>query len=273
MNRPIVSTKRAILFRRTYNDDSGMPHYPRGSTRCEVIPFDSETQKLLLVQQIIDRPDALEPYLIGPVKVVGVRPNGNLNSGSYKAVEFVMSTKLTDELRDTDVPRYANHIDPSDRAADHDHEVSMTFNVSDQVAKLELARWIEAKLLHAFVHTDATIYYTAITNVTERPRVSPPYHASYAMAVAARAQHAPADNEGDNESDNESEDSGIPVPDDDSEDVSDDELPPVALPQPGSDTDAQMLRRVSDEMFAVRQEMPEQIYIRLCNALKRHRDG
>jgi len=281
MNRPVVNTSRAILFRRAYNDDSGMPEYPRGSTRCDVIPFDTEVEKFFLVNRIIDHPEDLEPYLIGPIKSVRVFGHGVYD---YHAVEFAMSTKLNDALRDTDVPRYVNHIDSRGRAADHDHEVSMTFDVSHNEAKLELARWIEAKLFHAFVHTDAAIYYTAITKVAEPPGVSPPFSAAHPMAVPisnpfapggrvpnAAAQPAPADDE--------SDDGGIPPPvvnDDDGE--WDDELPPP-VPVPArepvgeSDTDAQMLRRVSDELFAVQREMPDQVYLRLSNALKRRRDG
>jgi len=282
MNRPVVSTTRAILFRRAYNDDSGLPDYLYGSTRTEVIPFDTDVQKFFLVQRIIDHPEDLAPYLIGPIKSVRVFPHGD---DPYNAVEFAMSTKLTDELRDIDVPRYVNHIDPTDRAADHDHEVSMTFNVSHHAAKLELVRWIEAKLFHAFVHEDAAIYYTAITNVTERPRFRPPYRPAHPMAVpisnpfavAAPAQPAPAQPA---PADNESEDSGIPPPvaadddDDDDDGWDNDELQPVPVPVPGQDiTDSQMLRRISDELFAVQQEMPDQVYVRLSNALKRRRDG
>ena len=281
MERPVVSTQRAILFRRAYNDDSGLPDNLYGSTRTEVIPFDTDAQKFFLVQRIIDHPEDFEPYLIGPIKSARVFPRGD---DPYNAVEFAMSTKLTDELRDIDVPRYVNHIDPTDRAADHDHEVSMTFNVSHHEAKLELVRWIEAKLFHAFVHTDAAIYYTAITNVTERPRVSPAYHTNRSMAVpisnpfavAAPAQPAPAQPA---PSDNESDDSGIPVPDDDDDDDGwdNDELqplpPPVPVPVRQPDGDAQMLRRISDELFAVQREMPEGVYVRLSNALKRRRDG
>ena len=214
MNRPVVSTARAILFRRAYTDDSGMPDYPQGTTRCEIIPFDTDVQKLFLVSRIIDHPEDFEPYFIGPIRPVHVHRHGD--EEPYQALEFAMSTKLDDELRDKDVPRYVNHIDTQGREADHDHEVSMTFDVSHHVAKLELARWIEAKLFHAFVHTDAAIYYTAITKVTE------PWE-------------------------------------------------PVPVPVAGSDTDAQMLRRISNELFAVKRQMPDHLYVRLSNALKRRR--
>ena len=265
MDRPVVYTKRAILFRRAYNDDSGMPEYPYGSTRCEVIQFDTEVNKLFLVDRLIDHPEDFAPYLIGPVKSARVFPHGD---DPYNAVEFAMSTKLNDELRDTDVPRYVNHIDPSDRTAHYDHEVSMTFDVSHHAAKIELVRWIEAKLFHAFVHPDAAIYYTAITNVRERPGVSPPYHAVHPVAAQpAPAQPAPADSD---------DDSGM-QPEEEEDDDWDELPPPVPVParEPvrESDTDAQMLRRVSDELFAVQREMPDQVYLRLSNALKRRRDG
>ena len=123
MNPPIVETSRAILFRRVYNDDSGMPDYPQGSTRTEVIPFDDcDSHKFSLVNRIIDHPKALEPYLHGPIQSVRVWRHGDLQS--RQALEFAMSTKLSDELRDKDVPRYANHIDAPGGAAEHDPRMS-----------------------------------------------------------------------------------------------------------------------------------------------------
>lgn len=270
MDRPVVTSSRAILFRRAYNDDSGMPDYPQGSTRCEVIPFDTDAQKFFLAQRIIHHPEELEPYLTGPIKSVRVFGHG---VDPFRAVEFSMSTKLNDELRDTDVPRYVNHIDSRGRAADHDHEVSMTFDVSNHGAKLELVRWIEAKLFHAFVHTDAAIYYTAITKVAERPRVSPPFSAAHPMAVPISNPFAVATaaaSAGATDDDASDESRLQPVVDDDDDDEEwDDELrPPVPVPN----GDAQMLRRVSDELFAVQQQMPEGVYVRLSNALKRRRE-
>ena len=318
MNPPIIDTTRAILFRRVYNDDSGMPEYPQGSTRSEVIPFDCDAHKFSLVNRIIDHPELLEPYLLGPIQSVRLRRHGDPQT--RQGLEFAMSTKLSDELRDKDVPRYANHIDAPGGAAEHDHEVSMTFDVSHHAAKIELALWIEAKLFHAFVHPDAAIYYTAITNVTEHPGYSPPYRAAHPMAVpisdpfgvaAPAAAPAPAnppapsnqfaadsDNNDDNLPDaaviqeivddqeervaaavnaDSDDDSGIPQPDPDSDEDDDEwgEADPVPLASAessaGAETDAQMLRRVSDELFAVQQEMPDQLYLRLSNALKRRR--
>ena len=267
MDRPVVTSSRAILLRRAYNDDSGMPDYPRGSTRCEVIPFDTDAQKFFLVQRIIDHPEDLEPYLIGPIKSARVFRHGQ---DSYHAVEFAMATKLNDELRDTDVPRYVNHIDSRGRAADHDHEVSMTFDVSHHAAKLELARWVEAKLFHAFVHTDAAIYYTAITKVAERPGVdgpvvpiSNPFAPGGRVPNAAAPAPAPA---ADNDASDEPRQRAV-VGDDDW----DDDDVPLPPPVPVPSGDEMMLRRISDELFAVQQEMPEGVYVRLSNALKRPR--
>ena len=92
-----------------------------------------------------------------------------------------------------------------------------------------------------------------------------------------RQVNADSDDDDENVDDDES---APPVPDPDPSDDEDEddwgEGEPVPVPVPvasaSADTDAQMLRRVSDELFAVQREMPDQVYLRLSNALKRRRD-
>ena len=293
MQRPIISTERAIVFKRVYENDSGGPEYQRGSTRAEVVSFETLYQKRLLAKKIVNEPGFFAPYLAGSICRLRVVPGEAM---PYAAVEFSRSVAINEQLRDTEMPLYETHIEARGRNNETHKDISMTFDVSGEAELLNLALWVEAKLFDAFVHPNATIRYTAITATREPSPVSPPYHVVHGLAnrisppfvtsAATFPFYSPnngahnngAHNNGahnnTNEVDDDDDDDSLPRPEVDDDDLDTGIHPPVATPRVSATDNGglELIRRVSDELFEVRHHMPEAAYLRLSNALKRDYD-
>ena len=187
--------------------------------------------------------------------------------------------------------------------------VGATFPVYDDASIANFCRWIVERRFNGFVHKDATVLFSAYavpphpddvpetTNdhrgITYRPPHPLARSISNPFVVAAENNNAarpasPAGTVADvsdaelsepepDDAESVSEQEGGANSDSDLEEAEEEaEAPIVPAPelQVVDDPEAnsfpqRALRRISDELFEVRQEMPEAVYVRLSNSLKR----
>ena len=315
--------RRHITFCRKYDDDSGLPEWPRGSTRAVCFRFDTFVTERDFVMHMLHNPEEFAPYLDAPplrVRHVSTAPTTNGGARAHDAIEFFRwvspshadHAAIRSEWRNDDFGAITRSL-----TVDGAFRLSATFPVHDDTSIENFCRWIVERHFNGFQHKDATILFSAyavpphpdfpgpepvahrgtlyqphplarsISNPfavaaaaddDEAASVAPAVPASPAGTAIGSSSSEPSEDEAEDEeaipeADEDSDDDPIPEPADlfgDSSSSSNNnnnnnnEAALQADPFP-----QQALRRISDELFDVRQEMPEAVYLRLSNSLKR----
>lgn len=322
---------RHLTFKRMYRDDSGMPEWPRGSTRATSYRFDNRESMIKLVSRMVHNPGEFKPYFddITPPLMVrvmtgdpgdpGVLPGNFRDSLQFSRMLHPQNPGDFDSLA---VETYRGYPGAIKFDAPHSPYVnlSLMFAVHNDDDRYEFAKWIEAHEFLGLINGQTAVYFTShllppAVSVEDNPALAPanwsafrtaperipdrshnpfapggrvprPVSPTVTVVSAGQSEDGDADNVNDNRSGSDpSDDEGSEVPqplpdsDDDvvpeADDDSDDDAVPIPraediLPHRGPEYfPQQALRRISDELFDVRQEMPEGVYMRLSNSLKR----
>lgn len=279
--------RRHITFCRTYKDDSGMPEWPRGSRRAVCFRFDNFVTERDFVMHMMHNPAEFEPYFDAPplhLRHVITAPTGQGTDPPLDAIEFFRWVRsdhadhasTRSEWRNDDLGAITRSL-----IVDNAFRLSATFPIHDDASIANFCKWIVERRFNGFQHKDAAMRFSAfaVTPHTDfsasattihRGTLHRPHPLANAETIEAPRPASPAGTEVGSSQPSEDEaeddadyDDAVPEAQTDSDDEQ--AIPhrdPEHFPQ-------RALRRISDELFDVRQEMTEAVYVRLSNSLKR----
>ena len=234
---PSISFTRAIAFQMSPIG---------GEHKLCVVPFETEADKLALVETLMHSPGELSVFFMFSPERCRLQMS-NAPPGSYReALLFVSQLYPGSSLATApDVPDYPDpvvtHDEEDDLSFDEQTTKSMTFEVGSREAKLALARWIETKLFVPFLDSTATCYFTGVIIVSD-------------ASTQGSGTATPADGAAVDEEDSDEEEDLAPSP-----------------PAPRRSA-AGALRHMQEELEEVQYDLCDGVYLRLTNALKRTHD-